>query len=520
VSAAALPDDSSLEEMSARIGEVRIRVVDVFDESDPSEDRQIFRFVNRLHRKTRDWVIREQLLFESGDLYSARLLEESERYLRGKRYLYDAEIRPTGYRSGLVDIDVRTRDVWTLQAGAGFSRAGGENELQISLEDENFLGLGRKIGIERTSDVDRTSSQVTFEDKNLFGTRGHIEVSAASNSDGYRHLLKLGRPFFALDTRRTKGVVVILEDRVDPLFELGELTAEFRHQIDFFEGYWGFSKGLKNRSVTRWKFGHTYSSDRFSPVPGQPADLALPPDRTFSYPWVDFEFIQDRFVEARDLNRIARTEDINLGTRLQGRLGLSTKAFGGDETVTLAGLNAGTGFRPTASTLLFFSANAGARWSSGDLETAVVGTSTRFFWRDLGNHALFGELQAAFVKDLDPEKQLLLGGDSGLRGYPLRFQSGDRRVLLTLEQRFFTDLELFKIANLGAAVFFDIGRAWFVGSEAENRFGILKDVGFGLRLSSSRSSGKSMLHLDVAFPLDGDDSIDSVQFLVTTKESF
>jgi hemolysin activation/secretion protein len=149
-----------------------------------------------------------------------------------------------------------------------------------------------------------------------------------------------------------------------------------------------------------------------------------------------------------------------------------------------------------------------------------VGTSTRFFWRDLGNHALFGELQAAFVKDLDPEKQLLLGGDSGLRGYPLRFQSGDRRVLLTLEQRFFTDLELFKIANLGAAVFFDIGRAWFVGSEAENRFGILKDVGFGLRLSSSRSSGKSMLHLDVAFPLDGDDSIDSVQFLVTTKESF
>jgi hypothetical protein len=468
--------------MSARIGEVNIRVVDVFDETDPSENRKIFRFVNRLHRRTRDWVIREQLLFESGDLYSARLLEESERYLREKRYLYDAEIRPTRYRSGLVDVDVKTRDVWT--------------------------------------DVDRTSSQVTFEDKNLFGTRGHIEVSAASNSDGYRHLLKLGRPFFALDTRRTKGIVIILEDRVDPLFELGELTAEFRHQIDFFETYWGFSKGLKNRSVTRWKFGHTYSSDRFSPVPGPPSDLELPPDRTFSYPWVDFEFIQDRFVEARDLNRIARTEDINLGTRVQGRLGLSTKAFGGDETVTLAGLNAGTGFRPSAGTLLFFSANAGARWSRGDLETAVVGTSTRFFWRDLGNHALFGELQVAFVRDLDPEKQLLLGGDSGLRGYPLRFQSGDRRVLLTLEQRFFTDLELFKIANLGAAVFFDIGRAWFVGSEAENQFGILKDVGFGLRLSSSRSSGKSMLHFDVAFPLDGDDTIDSVQFLVTTKESF
>jgi hypothetical protein len=28
------------------------------------------------------------------------------------------------------------------------------------------------------------------------------------------------------------------------------------------------------------------------------------------------------------------------------------------------------------------------------------------------------------------------------------------------------------------------------------------------------------VHLDVAFPLDGDDSIDEVQFLVETKRSF
>ena len=48
---------------------------------------------------------------------------------------------------------------------------------------------------------------------------------------------------------------------------------------------------------------------------------------------------------------------------------------------------------------------------------------------------------------------------------------------------------------------------------------MLKDVGIGLRLSPSRSSGKSIVHFDVAFPLDGDDTIDSVQWLVTTKKS-
>ena len=34
--------------------------------------------------------------------------------------------------------------------------------------------------------------------------------------------------------------------------------------------------------------------------------------------------------------------------------------------------------------------------------------------------------------------------------------------------------------------------------------GTLYDVGFGLRLSSSRASGKSVVHIDLAFPLNGD----------------
>ena len=50
--------------------------------------------------------------------------------------------------------------------------------------------------------------------------------------------------------------------------------------------------------------------------------------------------------------------------------------------------------------------------------------------------------------------------------------------------------------------------------------GLLRDVGLGLRLGNSRSSSGNVLHLDVAFPLDGDPSIQGVQFLVQTKRSF
>jgi hypothetical protein len=49
---------------------------------------------------------------------------------------------------------------------------------------------------------------------------------------------------------------------------------------------------------------------------------------------------------------------------------------------------------------------------------------------------------------------------------------------------------------------------------------VLRDVGFGLRLGSSRSALGSMVHIDFAMPLDGDPSISRMQLVISTKGSF
>jgi hemolysin activation/secretion protein len=71
-------------------------------------------------------------------------------------------------------------------------------------------------------------------------------------------------------------------------------------------------------------------------------------------------------------------------------------------------------------------------------------------------------------------------------------------------------------------VFFDIGRAWYnnppAGLKVEED--TLRDVGLGLRIGSSRSSKAAMIHLDVAFPLDGPENIKSMQWLVSSSETF
>ena len=93
-------------------------------------------------------------------------------------------------------------------------------------------------------------------------------------------------------------------------------------------------------------------------------------------------------------------------------------------------------------------------------------------------------------------------------------------MVLTIEQRYFTDWYPFRLARIGGAIFADAGRVWGENPLGGEPLGWLTDVGIGLRLAPTRSSARKMIHIDIAFPLDGDDSIDSVQISVEAKRSF
>jgi hypothetical protein len=108
-----IPADEALEGAHAHIGSVRIVTQNIFDTARPEDDASLFRLANRLHVRTREATVQDQLLFHPGDSYDGRLLEESERILRGTRYLQDAQIRPVAWHDGVVDLEVITHDVWT-----------------------------------------------------------------------------------------------------------------------------------------------------------------------------------------------------------------------------------------------------------------------------------------------------------------------------------------------------------------------------------------------------------------------
>lgn len=521
---AAEPADAESGEIpeGAKIGEVRIVTQNIFDPNKKGEDRRVFRLANRLHRPTRPGVLQQQLLFQPGDVFSPELIEESERILRRNDYLYDVEIRPVLREDGQVDVEVTSRDVWTLQGGLSFNRSGGENSFGFKLQDTNFLGTGKDMTLQRVTTVDRVSDLVRYRDPNLLGSRVEMLASYADNSDGGRERFEIERPFYSLDTRWAAGFRAMRDDRLDPLYTAGKLNERFRHRNDFYELYGGLSPGLRNGRTYRWRAGFTYEEDRFDVDTSRPTrpNSVLPPDRTLAYPWVSFGSVEDRFVVEHDLDRMQRSEDLNLGRQYHLRLGWSSTAFGGDRDRLVADGAFSAGWRPTPRQLVQANLGGSTRWAEGDAENLLAGGRVRWSLRTWGDHLLVASLGADLARRLDGERQLLLGGDSGLRGYPIRYQEGDRRVLFSLEQRFFSRRELFHLVHVGGAVFFDAGQAWFVETPSQQEREILKDVGFGLRLGSSRSSRAAVVHLDVAFPLDRDDSIKGVQWLVSTRETF
>ncbi len=531
-----LPTAAELERRGAVIGEVTFKLKNIFDPDVPEENRKLFRAANHLHRTTREHVIEDLLLFRPGDRYSVTKIEESERLLRSSHYFYDPEIRVVRYAEGKVDLQVATRDLWTLKGGAGVGRSGGANSTHFQLQDTNLLGTGRTLDLERSTTVDRTSSLVHYRDPNVGHSRVLLDVGYASNSDGDLKSLAVERPFFSFDSRWAAGLSAEADDRVDSLYQLGQVSEAFRNKSEKFTLYGGLSRGGSNDSgrdsedsfakegrVHRFSVGFTFARNQFAPELDRPTPGNLPPDRTLAYPWIAFDSVGNDFLKTRNFDQLGRAEDLSLGRRLHARFGISATAFGADRDEAVFDSTASWGYQPTdhPTHTLLVSGSASGRYGSGGGRNLQAGARARYYVRNFGDQLFLASVEADATRNLDPESQLLLGGDSGLRGYPLRYQDGDRRVLISLEQRVFTNWYPFRLFHVGGAVFFDAGQVWSNDPSKEARIqGLLKDIGFGLRLGSSRSSLGSVVHLDLAFPLDGDGSIKRVQYLVSSRTGF
>jgi hypothetical protein len=156
----------------------------------------------------------------------------------------------------------------------------------------------------------------------------------------------------------------------------------------------------------------------------------------------------------------------------------------------------------------------------GRIRRQQIGAEFEYFLPHHRRRLFYASLAADVLTDPEPADFLYLGGEEGLRGYPLRYQAGTRRVLLTLEERLYTGAFPWRLFRIGAAAFVDVGRAW--GGTNPNLInpGWLVNVGLGLRLFSVRTAFGNVAHLDVALPLQPAGDVEGVQVLLRARRTF
>lgn len=515
-----VPGFAELEQAGATIGEIQVLPQDIFDLDDPKENNVLFRFANALHIVTRPGVVRRMLLFKSGEPVSLHVIEETERLLRNNRQLYDVCIRPIAWNDGVVDIEVRTRDTWSLDPGISFSRTGGTNSTGIGFREENLLGTGTSIGYSRKSDVDRTGTEFSIGNQHMFGGWTAINYTHSDLDDGEAQSASIARPFYSLDTRWAASLVAVTDDRIESVYSGGNIIGQYRHQQKAAEVSGGWSKGLVDGWTRRYSVGLNYRDDQYGLEPGRTPPSELPADQKLVAPFLRYDVIEDRIEKFNNRNLIGRPEYFLTGFSSSAQLGYAFAGLGSTSEQWLYSGRVTNGYEFSGDHVLLTSAAFSGQSGSKDSEMQALGGAASYY-APQGKRTLFYaavSLDTVFSADL--ANQLLIGGDNGLRGYPLRYQTGEHKVLLTVEERFYTDWYPFRLFRIGAAAFLDVGRAW--GGDAVNQDdpGWLANVGFGLRVISARSSSGSVWHVDLAFPISPAPGVDPVQFLVKTRKSF
>jgi hypothetical protein len=515
-----LPSFAELEAAGAVIGRIRVDTEDIFDLADPKESSFFYRLANRLHVQTRPWLLRRLLLFKSGDRVSKAVIDETERVIRGWSGIYDVQIRPIRYENNVVDLEVTTRDTWTLSVDAGLSRAGGANTGHFGIKESNLAGTGTIVELGHTQEVDRSGNHLKLAHEHLFDGWTVAGVDVSDYTDGYSDSFNFGRPFYSLGARWAAGMSGSRFQRTEPLYRNAENVGEWRHTGREAMAYGGWSTGRVGRWTQRLSGGASYSENTYETNPEHPAPAdAVPPSRTFAGPFLRYEVIEDNYLPVMNRNSIQRPEYLAMGWYSKLQAGRSLASFGATEEPWLLGASLSKGFRAGKGELLASLAFSGMYGSeSGDVRT--LSASARYFAPQTRSFVLYFAGELAAVRTASAADELLLGGENGVRGYPLRYQSGIRRAVFTAEERWYTDWYPLRLFRVGWVAYYDLGRAW--GGDSVNATpGWLSNLGIGLRILSARASGGSVVHVDFAVPLRRTDpNVDAYQLVVQTGATF
>ncbi|HEU4559924.1 MAG TPA: POTRA domain-containing protein [Longimicrobium sp.] len=509
-----------------RIGSIFVDNNSVFVPGDPGQDRRFagaYRLANRLHVRTRESVIRRELLFREGDCYRPFLLEDSERILRSTGYLADADVFSVRQPNGTYDVIVETRDEWStrIEASAGSGEVSG-----VELREDNLLGRGMRVAAFMRQQQGERVYGGRVGTPQLFGTHLDAEVSLARTPIGISASERIILPFRGEMARWAFREAIVRDERNFQYF-VAPLVADSGLERRLFpveRTSWDIGMvrrfGQRGRlsllgialAGERWAFPQDTlgtAADEDGPAQELPGGGVVPGLAPVSATRLVLLAGQRRvtFDRRRGLDAVHGAEDVQLGAELDVAVGRTIGAFSTDDDLSLD-------FGINAATELPGGMLAGMRLvleTKRDYRSPVEGQDWRdtfgqldvwSYWHptDESRHTVVFAARASGGWHAAVPFQLTLGHRAGLRGYPRQVFAGQRRVVVTLEHRAFLAWPFPRLFDLGSAVFLDAGKTWAGDDPFGRNSTVLLAGGAGVRFAFPPGSRRTF-RLDLAFPL-------------------
>ncbi len=486
---------------SLQVGKIKIESDNVFDLSDPTYNRVPYTWANKIHVITQPAFIRGEILFKEGDIYDENLLKESERILRTRRIFRYVTISPQQPVEGKVDVLIQTTDVWTTTVQTSYGTAGGKDFYEIGFLERNFLGNGHTFGAFAKQNIDRFVKGFTYGNPHVLGTAWESFFGYGQDQKGRDWEGRLEKPYKSILTKHSVGASVRKTEDEDRLFENGDEIASFNHDRVIVRAF--VSWALENAPERAHRIGTAFEGREddffdFESVVPRPS----PQDRNVNAVLATYQYKQNQYEKIRGIRTFDRDEDFNRGWDMRMGVGPSLESLGSTRDGVVGRAEAEKNWRVWGNHLFSSYFRFGGRHENGRLVDSGVRTNGQYTilnWWNENVVSLRGE--GTFGINLPPDKQLLLGGENGLRGYSVRQFSGNRKIIITLENRRILLYDWLNLVNLGWAVFADTGGVWKEHQKI-SRNGFRSDVGAGFRFSPSRSFDPSLIRADVVYALN------------------
>lgn len=512
-----------------RIGRIIVHNHDVF-----GPDDGMLHLLNWFHRTTREYVIEREVLLRPGDMWDATIAQESRRYLSSDTFTSLVVVVPVkSPQPGVIDLLVVTRDMWSLRLNTNFEYQGGVlSLLQIQPSENNFIGRRKQLITVFDMGLGSTAVGPSYRDENVVGSRwtfgsdARLLMSRATGDlEGGSVGASAGLPLWSLARKwavdfsagYSSGVsrpgltagaggprLCVFSDPARPTFcdpDPSQGVFE-RYKSQSVSAGASVTRSVGEKVISRFTARYGFSDvhrelyegdfDNFPQLRQPFIDLILPRTERMSSVSLSYSMFVPAFMIFRDVGTFDFPEDQTMGPSANASVGWAAPFLGSEHEFW--NVSAGLGFSHEIGRRGYFtiSGGAGARIESATLLDKQLNGGMGFVTPPVLHVRLVLRGGVSRLIDNKAVRFLSIGGDSGLRGYPINAFRGQTLVHSNVELRTAGLPILF--TRIGLVVFWDMGDA----APDFDQLIMQHDFGAGARLVIPQLQ-RAVLRVDWAF---------------------